>query len=362
MNKVQRLALLTVGSLVLATAGWKSFTAPASLHNTPALSAPAAAQTKQANVSILTGSAKEALLRDPDIAKVLADHGLTVSVTKTSSVDADRVKAPNFDIVWPAGSNAAKDLSLPKSAATSIFFSPLAFASWAPIQKILAANGVIDSKSSNVVQLSKLLPLMTSSTRWNQLKDASDHGYALNRSVLVNTPDIRRSNTGLLYLSLLAFELNNSTPLSNEADVATYATKLAPLISRQGFQEDTLTGPFEDYLGIGMGKAPIVLVYESQFLEAKASGKLPTGANAPTLLYPSPTLFIKHVMLSNTPTGARLAKLFAEDPTIRKILSERYGYRLPNMADKTKPDLTDVADEPTSAVLATFLTALNPAR
>lgn len=250
-------------------------------------------------------------MRDPDIAKVLADNGLTVSVTKTGSVDTDRKRANSFDIVWPAGSNAAKDLSLPNSAATAIFFSPLAFASWTPIQKILEANDVIDPKASKIVELSKLLPLMTSSTRWNQLKDATANGYALNRSVLVNTPDIRRSNTGLLYLSLLAFELNNSTPLSNDADVASYATKLAPLISRQGFQEDTLTGPFEDYIGIGMGKAPLVLIYESQFLEAKASGKLPSGGTTPVLLYPSPTLFIKHIMLANSPKGAQLAKLRA---------------------------------------------------
>jgi hypothetical protein len=42
---------------------------------------------------------------------------------------------------------------------------------------------------------------------------------------------------------------------------------MSSLFLRQGFQESSSAGPFEDDTTMGMGKAPLVMIYESQFLE-----------------------------------------------------------------------------------------------
>ena len=54
---------------------------------------------------------------------------------------------------------------------------------------------------------------------------------------------------------------------------------MSPLFLRQGYVENSSEGPFDDYLVQGMGKAPMVMIYEAQYL-ARAAAK--TAASART--------------------------------------------------------------------------------
>ena len=103
----------------------------------------------------------------------------------------------------------------------------------------------------------------------------------------------------------------NALPDSEEEDVPStvasgeaLAEKLSSVMTRQGFQEGTLAGPFEDYLGQGLGKAPLVLIYESQFVEAKRDSKL---RDTSMLLYPQPGLVLKHVLVARTDARGAVA-------------------------------------------------------
>jgi hypothetical protein len=94
---------------------------------------------------------------------------------------------------------------------------------------------------------------------------------------------------------------------------------------RQGFQEQSSAGPFEDYLALGMGKAPLLVAYESQLVqfwlrhpERKQSDMV--------LLYPKPTVFSKHVLVPYTPAGARLGEALEQDPQLRELAHE-HGFR-----------------------------------
>ncbi|QDQ27131.1 hypothetical protein FNU76_12585 [Chitinimonas arctica] len=281
---MQRRSLALGLSLLLAAAVvgaiWKSRQPTAAGDNAIAFGTPACEPVK-----LLTGSAKFAFLQDPRVSAELAKQGLCPELSKSGNFKDDAARAGDFDAVWPAGANAANDFvqALNGKGAVSthpVFASPLAIASWKPLLPVFQQNGLLDAASGEFL-LDKALPLMLAGTRWNELRDNTV--YAVNKGLLVNTPDIRKSNTGLLYIALLAWmKHKHEVPTTQEAAIG-LASELSPLITRQGFQESTLAGPFEDYIGQGMGKAPLVLIYESQFVEATRQGKL---RDKHVMLYP----------------------------------------------------------------------------
>lgn len=349
-----RLTLVVLLGAALAGGIWKSFSSkPAPSTETTGPVSPSGLK----KVKLLTGSAKFNFLKDPELVKLLAENGLELELSKTGAFANDVGRNQEFDAVWPAGAAAAKDFSMAWAAPNTypVFSTPLAIASWKPLMPVLTENGLakMTGAEHGDFYLHKALPLMLKSTRWNQLK--GNTAFAVNRGFLVNTPDVRQSTTGGLYISLLAYIQNNDEAPATADAARPLAEALSPLITRQGFQEGTLAGPFEDYLGQGMGKAPLVLIYESQFVEAKRQGKL--GPNH-VLLYPQPGLVLKHVVVARTEAGKRLAELLSSHPQAQKLAAQ-YGFRTNNaqvFADAMAsmkldaPELLNVADAPSTAV------------
>lgn len=329
------------------------------------LSLPGLSNPQTESVKLLVGSAKFAFLKDEELSKILAKHGIALNLVKSESFEKDKIKLAELDAVWPAGSNSAADWTATIPAATTypVFSTPLALASWKALVPVLEANGLAKSTGAahGDFYLDKALPQMLKGVRWNQLKDNT--AFNVNKGFLVTTPDLRKSNTGALYIATLAYIENGSEVPQDAAKAASLTDKLAPLITRQGFQEETLAGPFEDYLGQGMGKAPLVLIYESQFLEAKRAGKL---RDTHFLLYPQPGLVLKHIFVGKSPLGKKLGELLSTDKDIQKIAAQ-YGFRTNDaalFAAETKkigldaPDLLNLAETPTTPVLEAMTSAL----
>lgn len=354
MNKMVRIGLVAVLALAFIAGIWKSFikTEPSGDATPVAL-----ASAKANKVKLLTGSAKFSFLKDPELTQLLAEQGIELELTKSGAFALDVTKVQDFDAVWPAGAAAATDFSQAWEAPATypVFSTPLAIASWKALMPVLQANGLA-KKTGDMhgdFNLEKALPLMLSSKRWNQL--SNNDVFSVNRGFLVNTPDVRKSTTGSLYISTLAYLLNGSEAPSDVTVARELADKLSPLITRQGFQEGTLAGPFEDYLGQGMGKAPLVLIYESQFVEAKRDGKL---KDTHFLLYPQPGLVLKHIFVARTDAGKKLGEILASDPNAQAIAA-KYGFRTNDAAVFAKamaehkldaPELLNIADAPSTAV------------
>lgn len=349
-------------ALVLAVAGglWKSMSSAARvpLPGAPASQSLVGAPQEVVHVRLLTGSAKFAFLKDDNLTRILEKAGYALDLEKTGSTADDVARAERFDAIWPAGADAANDFTTALKGSTTypVFSTPLALASWKKLMPMLEANGLARQTGAahGDFDLEKALPLMLAGKRWSQL--SANTVFAVNKGFLVNTPDVRKSNTGAQYIATLAYIANGNNVPTDPAKAAALAETLSPLISRQGFQEGTLSGPFEDYLGQGMGKAPMVLVYESQFVEAKRQGKL---TDAHILLYPQPGLVLKHILVARTPAGRKLGELLSTDPQIQAIAAE-YGFRTNDpaiFAAATRklgldaPELLNLADTPSTKVL-----------
>ena len=182
----------------------------------------------------------------------------------------------------------------------------------------------------------------------------------------MTSTDVRSSNSAAMYLSLATYVINHEAIVTNDENLDAIVAQVAPLFLRQGFVENSTEGPFDDYLVQGMGKAPMVMIYESQYVaRAAANDGSITAQNR--ILYPEPTIYSKHTLVSLTDAGRRMGEFLESDPELLSLETE-YGFRTNDpTAFKTfvtahnvsVPDsLIDVIDPPTYETLEAMITRI----
>jgi hypothetical protein len=312
----------------------------------------------------------EPFFKDPRVLQLLAKERLAVKVTRIGSRDmAARVQPGQTpDFFFPSGvvaanqiSDAAKKANI-ASSMQAPFYTPMVIASWTPIARILAANGMAREESPKVwsVDMAKLTQLMLDKKRWRDLKDAA--AYDVNKSVLVSTTDLRRSNSAAMYLALTSHAVNGGDIVSDRATAQRVAFKVAELFKRQGYQENYVNGNFDDYVSIGMGKTPLAFIYENQ-LVSYAIAKKGVGADM-VLMVPRPTIFNKVVFVAMNERAKLLGELLANNAELQKIAVE-YGFRIADSAQfaaaaraaglAVEERITQVIDPPSFDIMAEMI-------
>jgi hypothetical protein len=331
----------------------------------------AAKFSQRVAVRVVSGSEKLNLLKDERLARVLERQGITLEVQRAGSREiANLPDLKSYDVAFPAGQPAAEKIRMStgvKRSATA-FSTPMVVASFKPIAEVLAANGVVRQEAGAywIVDMGKLLDLMASGKRWRDLSKNS--AFAVGKSVLVSTTNVSTSNSAAQFLALGSYLFNNSEMVTTYEQADKAAAKVAPLFARQGYQESSSSGPFEDYLTIGMGKTPLVWIYEAQFLEQALQHAVKPDM---VLLYPRPTIFTKHVMVALSDKGVRFVEAMS-DPEAMRIATE-YGYRsegagleaIKSQAKSkglTLPDLVDLVDAPSYDMLEHMIVAIEASR
>jgi hypothetical protein len=285
---------------------------------------------KQSTVTVrgLIGSEKEDFFRDPRVIEALAKQGLAVELEKAGSRQiATQFKLKDYDFAFPSGAPAAEKIKREANVnkAYEVFFTPMAVASWKLIAGILEANGIVSQRDGvyYIIDLTRLLQFVTAEKRWSDL--GKNEGYNVKKSLLVGTTDVRQSNSAAMYLSLASYILNNNNIVDSAAQIGPIIQPLESLFLRQGFVENSSASPFKDYLVMGAGKAPLLMIYEAQYLE-EASRANSGVSNAMALLYPEPTIFTKHILVPFNDKGDRLGTALADDPELQKLAIE-HGFR-----------------------------------
>lgn len=280
------------------------------------------------------GSEKEEFFRDPRVIAALKDDGLSVDFVKAGSREiATKFDLKAYDFAFPAGMPAAEKIRREKRIAKfyPVFFSPMTIASWKRVVQILEANKIAELRSGvyYVIDMPRLLELVKAHKRWNELP--SSQSFPVGRSVLINSTDVRSSNSGAMYLSLASYLYNGANVVTSDEQAAPIMDELIALFARQGFTGYSTEAPFEDYLSQGVGKSPLVMIYEAQFLHAKAQANSPVSDDM-VLLYPEPTVFSKHVVVPLSPKGERLGDALTTDPVLKRLAIE-HGFRNDSRAD-----------------------------
>lgn len=286
-----------------------------------------AATGKRMTVRILTGSEKLDFLRDPELAKALDAQGIVLDVQKAGSREiATHPDLKSFDAAFPAGVAAAQKIATATGSRrmSNSFYTPMAVASWKQLLPPLEANGIVRKQGGAyyIADMHKLVELMEQGARWKDLQP--NPAYAVGKSVLIGSTDVRTSNSAAMYLALVSYVANGDNVVDSDAAADRVVDRLLGLFSKQGYQESSSSGPFEDYVTMKLGKSPLVMVYEQQFLQY--AFQHPGLDPDMVLLYPQPTVLTKHTIVALTDEGARFAEVFQHDPAIQKIAS-RYGFR-----------------------------------
>ncbi|MCT9934217.1 hypothetical protein N5079_28850 [Planotetraspora sp. A-T 1434] len=313
------LALLLGGAVVLALV----------LGNSGGSGGGGGGGTKQlTTVRGVIGSEKKPFFDDAQVQAAFAKHGLRVEVdTAGSRQIATSVDLGKYAFAFPSSVPAAEKIRQERRASRtySPFYSPMAIATFQPIVDVLTKAGVVHDSGSGyqVLDIKKYLDLVAKGTRWDALPGNTT--YRARKRVLLTTTDVRTSNSAAMYLAMTSYVANGDDVVNSSAQAATVAEKVSPLFLDQGYSESSSEAPFEDYLAMGAGKTPMVVIYEAQYASRLFAAD---GAIRPDmrLIYPSPTVLSKHTLVPFTDQAAEVGRLLQEDPEFAR-LEARYGFR-----------------------------------
>lgn len=279
---------------------------------------------KTTHVTGVIGSEKRDFFEDPDVIARLAELGYSVDVSTAGSRKiATGIDIEAYDFVFPSSAPAAQKVR-ERGTGYSVdypFFSPMAVASWQPIAEILKAQGVVhEENGAYVLDIPAYVDLAQSGKRWRDLGE----GFPSPRNVQIRSTDIRTSNSAAMYLSVLAWEFGQRAP-ERSGDVPYLVDQIAPFFTGQGYSESSSSGPFADYLSQGMGAAPMVMVYEAQYLgeQMRDASRIRDDM---VLFQLSPTVLANHGIVGVTAEGKELGRLLTNDPQLQQ-LAARHGFR-----------------------------------
>ncbi|HET6986042.1 MAG TPA: hypothetical protein VFI00_05470, partial [Kribbella sp.] len=314
------------------------------------------------------GSEKRAFFEDPDVKAALAKHGFEVKVDGAGSREiATSVDLSKYDFAFPSSTVAADRILQPMPGRPTVagkkyavFSSPMAIATYQPIVNLLSASGI--AKQVDGVwyfNARRYVDLAKAGWRWTRIRGNTT--YPVDKRILITTTDPRTSNSAAMFLSIVSYVANHNTVVQSAADEKKVLPLVAPLFVNQGYTDNSSEGPFDDYLSLGMGKSPMVCIYEAQFVDAAVQRKLKPDM---VLMYPSPTVQSKHTLVSLKPAGEKLGELLSTDPELQE-LAARHGFRtaddqqFANVVTQHRvpviKDVIDVAETPTYETLERLL-------
>jgi len=284
------------------------------------------------------GSEKEELINDPDVKRILADsYGVEVNFIPKGSykqvqIPPDELRASKVDCLWP--SSASAQAGFEGSGKSKAFGNDYEAASVLESPEVLYANkeaadglqkaGIVALRDGNyfIVDLRRLLEeYLLPGKSW------SDLGVTLPAGpVLINSSDPATSNSGmtLAQLELATIASGNPYQPASVAQTGASLAKVKALIDAQGLMRTGSDSAFEQWVIQQTGG--LLAGYESQLLQwvtTRNNGVFPAGI---VTLYPEPTIFNDHPILSLTEAGKKLIPAM-EDDAVQDIAWSRYGFR-----------------------------------
>jgi hypothetical protein len=270
-------------------------------------------------LTALVGSEKLPYFADPAVKAALAKHGWAVRADAAGSRQMP-TRLSGYDFAFPSGKATAEEVRRhgnPKGDNVVVFSSPLAIATFGGIVDLLQSAHLAARDGADHVWRLDLKALVEANQRnlkWTDIPGNVTRPVAQN--VLVATARPADSNSAAMFAYLL-----EQAPGGDVAAVA-------KLFTDQGAVDSTSEEPWEAYLRSGGNSAPMVLVYEAQFVDHAVNEGL---QGQQTLMYPAPTLVCQHTIVPLSEDGVAVAELLATDPELQR-LAARHGFRTADAA------------------------------
>ena len=326
------------------------------------------ASTKLVVVHGVIGSEKLPFFQDQDVINEFHAKGYDVEVdTAGSRQIATTVDLSKYDFAFPAGEPAGIKIQQDHHArATYVpFFTPMAIASFKSIAELLKTAGVVTTSNGvDTFDVKAFLQLVAQNKRWTDIP--GNTSYPAGKSILITSTDPSTSNSAAMYLSIASYVANGNNVVQDQSQAQAVLPAVAPIFTRQGLTLASTEAPFQDYLSIGIGRSPMVMIYEAQYLARQAAKDGSITADK-EMMYPSPTVFSKHTLVPLSANGDAVGKLLTTDAKLQS-LAVKYGFRTNDPTAFTKyltdrgvtppPQLVNVIDPPTYANLEAMITGI----
>ncbi len=280
-------------------------------------------------VSIYYGGEKSALLANPKVKEIIDNrYKITLTASKAGSVEqVTTLDVTGRDCLWPSNEVAvelARDAGRPVIGDTTIFNSPIVFYAWAEVADALTATGMVTQRNDGFLtaDIAAIAAAVDKGARWKE-----DFGLNIYGPFRIFSTHPAKSNSGNVWSGLLAIVFNNGAP-PNASQIDAILPRLTAYFDAMGHMEASSGDIFENFLKQGMGARPIIVGYENQLVEF-----LTVNAEYADLIrsrirviYPEPTVFASHPLISLTPACARLAEAL-QDPDLQQIAWAEHGFR-----------------------------------
>ena len=155
----------------------------------------------------------------------------------------------------------------------------------------------------------------------------------------------------MIWAALLATSFNQgNTP--GEAALPVILPQLQGYFAAMGFMEASSGDLFENFLKQGMGARPIIVGYENQMVEFVTENQRYADLIKAKIkvIYPEPTIFASHPLISLKPACKRLAEALV-DPDLQQIAWAEHGFRTGLIGVNNDPALITVAKLPETIAL-----------
>jgi hypothetical protein len=291
---------------------------------------------------------------DQEVQRILMANHIKVHVTRTGSRDVAIHDIDEYDFVFPSGQPAADLIIQDRTNAvpnryTKVyrpFTSPIVLATYREYAETLADNGIAAAQGDQDraealyyrLDLNAFLALVAKpGTSWNSI-GIQQHGVSNGNGVLAQSPNICSSNSSGTYMGLVAFVQNGNKLPRDLDDAIRLAREIKPLVTAQGLPSADLFRPY--ITPDGHGTAPIIVVYEHQYLAYQVEQQARFGQldHSRVLLYPSTNFLTQPEFIALNPDGDRLGQLVTDNAALRERAVE-LGFRVlaPTSAAESLP-------------------------
>ncbi len=272
--------------------------------------------------------------------KVKKSYGLTMDYRKAGSLAMAEADTEGRDYLWPSSQlalelfrkNGGKDLQN-----EIIFNTPIVLYSRRIVVDALMDEGIVrDDNGVYYIDMVKLAGLMAEEKTWADIGLSQLYG-----PILVDTTDPNQSNSGNMFLGLLANALNNNQPVT-KATIGNVKEDIDRIYTQIGYMQTSSIDMFNQFLRQGVGSFPIIAGYESQLLEfSKQEPDMYNQIRSDVvILYPEPTVWSSHVYIALTENG-KVGLNALMDKEVQALAWKEHGYRT-IVAGTENPDEFDV--------------------
>lgn len=149
-----------------------------------------------------------------------------------------------------------------------------------------------------------------------------------------------------MFSGLLA-NLLNGGDVVDDSSIETVLPEVVRFFRKLGYLEHSSGDLFDQYLRTGVGAKPIIVGYENQIVEfsLEHADLWPQVKDEMRILYPVPTVWSSHPIMSLSPKGDALIEALM-DPELQKLAWEKHGFRTGLMGVENDPQVLAIAGIP----------------